>query len=346
MGALTPSFLFDLESNMRTIVSQDYDRLLSNLWYTTVAKEIGSAAKKEQISWLLDTAQIRPTGHGGHIQFDDMVAMTTSVENLNASGGLRVTKEKLDDLDANGKPGGEGIRLASNWARQMSQYAAYWPQKMVANAIRANPTTYDGKAFFATDHPVNPYLVPSPTFTNLFTAGSGPGALPIDTSVSVDVAVANVAKAIAYIAAIKMPNGVDPRFLRVGSIIVPPALTARAQQITNAKFIAQAATSGGGSGDVEAVIRNFGLGQPVEAPELAAGYVGGSDTTWYIGAQDILSSELGAFCYVNREPFSVLFYGPQTDAQLARIREFQWTTEGRNAILPGHPYLLFKCLAA
>src|SRR5215831_5592826 len=98
MGALTPSFLFDLESNMRTIVSQDYDRLLDNQWWPLIAKEISSSGKKEQVSWLLDTAQIRRTGHGGHVQFDDMVALTTSVENLNASGGLRLTKEQLDDL--------------------------------------------------------------------------------------------------------------------------------------------------------------------------------------------------------------------------------------------------------
>ena len=317
MGALTPSFLFDLESNMRTVVSQDYDRLLSNLWWTRIAKTVSSSAKKEQISWLLDTAQIRPTGHGGHVQFDDMVAITTSVENVNASAGLRITKEQLDDLDGNGRPGGEGLRLAANWSRQVGAYAAYWPQKSLAAAIRANPIAYDGKAFFAPDHPVNPYLIGGPVYSNLFTGVTGPanpqGALPIDASVTVDVAVQNVAKALAYIASIKMPNGVDPRFLRISSIFVPPALTARAQQITNAKFIAQAAGSAAGSGDIEAVIRNFGLGQPVQVEELGAAF-GGGDTDWYIGAEDILSSELGAFSYVNREPFSVLYYGPQTDA--------------------------------
>lgn len=347
MGALTPSFLFDLESNMRTIVSQDYDRLLSNLWWTRIAKTMPSAAKKEHVNWLLDTAMIRETGHGGHVQFDDMVALHTEVENLNASAGLRVTKEQLDDLDGNGKPGGEGLRLATNWARQIGAYSAYWPQKSIAKAIRTNPVTYDGKTFFATDHPVNPYLVNSPSYANVFTStasGIYPGALPIGGATTIDVAVANVAKALAYIASIKMPNGVDPRFLSIGSIFVPPALTARAQQITNAKFIAQAAGSAAGSGDVEAVIRNFGLGQPVEVPELGSAF-GGADDTWYIGATDILSNELGAFCYIEREPFSVLYYGPQTDAQFARIREFQWTSEGRNAVLPGHPYLLFQCKA-
>jgi len=339
MPTITPQFLYDLESNMRTITSNEYGRLTSNLWWNKIAKTVPSMALKERLSWLLDTARIQRTGHGGNIEFEDIVALTTEVENLNAAAGLKIKKEKFEDVDGN------GIDYAAQWSRTVGSYAAYWPQKMVAQAILANPLGYDGKVYFTTDHPLNPFRTTLGTYTNLFTAGSGPGALPIDTSVSVDVAVANVAKAIAYIATIKMPNGEDPRFLRPAYLFVPPALVARAQQITNAKFIAQAATAGGGSGDVEALIRNFGLGQPVEVTELAAGYPGGSDTSWYLGMEDILTNELGAFSYVNREAFSVLYYGPQNDAQLARIREFQWTTEGRNSVLPGHPYLLFKCLA-
>jgi phage major head subunit gpT-like protein len=329
---------------MRLITTQDYNRLNSQLWWKKVAKEMPSGAKKERINWLLDTAMIRRTGRGGNVEFDDLVALTTEVENLNAAAGLKVKKEQFEDLDGN------GIDLASNWSRSMGAYAAYWPQKCVAQAILANPVTYDGKNFFATDHPVNPYLGSAgATFQNVFTgAASGiyPGALPINSGsgATVEGAIANIAKAIAYVAAIKMPNGEDPRFLRLAHLFVPPALTARATQITNAQYIAQAATSGGGSGDVAAVIRNFGLGQPVEVPELGSAF-GGSDSTYYLGMEDILTNELGAFCYVNRESFSVLYYGPQNDAQLARIREFQWTTEGRNVILPGHPYLLFRASA-
>lgn len=339
MPALTPSFLFDLESNMRTITARDYDRILKKLWWQKVAKEIPSGAKKERISWLLDTAQIRPTGHGGNVQFDDIVGLTTEVENLNAAGGLQVKKEQFEDLDGN------GIDLASHWSRTIGAYASYWPQKSIAKAILANGTTYDGKPFFAVDHPVNPYLPGGKTYSNLGTGtaspGNLPGKLPIDNSVTLDVALQNLAKAIAHLSTVTMPNGVDPRFLQAAHLFVPPAMIARAQQLTNAKFIAQLAGSGAGSGDVEAVIRNFGLGQPVEVTELAAVF-GGSDTDWYIGTEDILTSELGAFGYVNREPFNILYYGPQSDSQLARIRLFQWTSEGRNVVLNGHPYLLFK----
>lgn len=327
---------------MRTITSQEYQRLNRQLWWSRIAKETPSQAKKERFSWLLDSARIQRTGHGGNVEFEDIVAQTTEVENLNAAAGLEIKKEQFEDVDGN------GINYATHWSRQMGAYAAYWPQKMLAQSILANPLTYDGLSFFNVAHPYNPFNTGIGTYRNVFTgsaSGVYPGAVPIDSSVTVDVAVNNVAKVIAYIASLKMPNGEDPRFLRLAYLFVPPALVARAQQITNAKFIAQAAGSSAGSGDVEALIRNFGLGQPVEVPELASGFSGGSDTAWYVGVDDILTNELGAFSYVNREAFSVLYYGPQNDAQLARIRKFQWTTEGRNVILPGHPYLLYQCKA-
>jgi phage major head subunit gpT-like protein len=162
---------------------------------------------------------------------------------------------------------------------------------------------------------------------------------------TLDVAIDNVQKALAYIASIPMPNGADPRMLKMNAILHPPALTARFQQITKAQFIAQSSTGGGGgSADISAVIQNFGLGTPMEAPELGSAF-GGSDSAWYVLAQEITSNELGAFVYVDREPFSMIFHGAMTDADLARKREFQWVTEGRNVVGAGHPYLMFKASA-
>jgi hypothetical protein len=339
MSAITPAFLYDLETNMKLVSAQEYQRLNDNLWWTQIAKTVTSGSKKERVSWLLDTARIQSTGKGGgNLEFEDVVSQTTEYEHENAAAGLKIKKEQLEDLDGN------GVEIASHWSRQIGAYAAYWPQKMLAKAILANPTAYDNKAFFAVDHPVNPFNPSAGTYANLFTGASSgiyPGALKIDTSVTVDVAIQNLAKIIAYVASLKMPNGEDPRFLVLDKLFIPPNLAARAQQITNAKFIAQAAGSAAGSADIEAVIRNFGMGQPIVCPELQSAF-GGSDTDFYVGMREMTSNPLGAFVYSNREPFSVVYHGPMTDAQLARIREFQWMTEGRNTVMAGHPYLLFK----
>lgn len=351
MPALTPEFLFDLESNMRLIAEMDYNRLLNNLWWQLVAKEMTSTAKRERINWLLDTARIRRTlAGGGDVTFEDILSRTTEYVNENASAGLELKKEVMEDHDQN------GVQLATHWARQMGAYAAYWPQKQVADAIKEGGTgiTYDGLPFFSdvsAQHLVNPFNTGGKSFANDFTgasAGGGqgppyPGAVPI-SGVTFDVAVNNLQEVITYVAGISMPNSVDPRMLKVNKILVPPALTAVAQQLTQAQFIAQAAASGGGSGDISAVIRNWGFGEPVECPELAAAF-GGNDTTYYVVAEEITSNELGALVYVNREPFQMIMHGEMTDAELARKRLLQWTTEGRNVVGFGHPYLLFRCQA-
>lgn len=352
MAQLTPQFLFDLERNIRVISEREYERLVRNLWWRNVARVMPSGAKAERINWLLDTAKIeRPNAAqgGGQAIFEDIVMQTTEYVNENAVAGLELKKEQLEDLDGN------GVELAAHWARQMGAQAAYWPQGEISRAIKANGNTYDGLPFFSAigaPHPVNPFNVPAGSFANDFTgvaAGIYPGAVPVDivNAPAVEDAVNNINSALAYVASIPMPNGREPRMLKLAGILHPPALTARMQQITQAQFIAQSAglgATGGGSGDVSAVIRNFGLGTPIEAPELGSNF-GGSDTTYYLLVEEITSNELGAFVYVDREPFSIIFHGEMTDAQLARKRSFQWTTEGRNVVGNGHPYLMFRCQA-
>jgi phage major head subunit gpT-like protein len=331
--------MFDLESNMRVITSTDYQRLSDQLWWQQVCKTATSQSKSERLIWLLDTARIQKTGRGGgNLEFEDIVSQTWEYQHDHASAGLKITKDQFEDID------GRGIDYAAHWSRQMGAYSAYWPQKMLAAAIKANPIGYDGLTYFNTAHPLNPYNTGAGTYANVFTgsaSGAYPGALKIDESVAIDAAMLALQKIIAYAATIKMANGEDPRMLVLDKLLIPPALVSRAYQLTNAKFIAQAAGSGAASADIEAVIRAFGLGQPVVCPELGAAF-GGSDTDFYVCMREITSADLGAWLYTVREPFTIQYYGPQTDAQLGRIREFQWMTEGRNSITPGHPFMMFK----
>lgn len=344
MAGLTPAFVTNMETNMRLVTSQEYQRLNSNMWWTKIARQATSESKEERTYWLLDTARIQQTGKGGgNVEFEDIVSNTQVYEHQNAAAGLKLKKEQLEDVD------GRGIQFANHWSRQMGALAAYWPQQIIAKQLLANPNTYDGLAFFAKSHPLNPYNSGAGVYHNLFTgAASGlyPGALRIDDTVTLEQAYINLSKIIAYIASIKMPSGEAPRYLRPAFILHPPRMTARIQQLTNAKFIAAMASGGAGSTDVSMLIKAYGLGEPVEAPELQSAFAGGSDTDFYLCMEPITSDEKGAWLYSLREAFSVLYYGPQNDAQLARIREFQWTNEGRNEVVPGHPYLMFKCASS
>lgn len=347
MGQLTPSFLIDLQTRMRFISARDYQRLTSNLWWSQVAPETTMMGAKERMSWFIDTGTIEYVNKlGGEVNFEDVLVVSTEFEAKTATKGLRLNRNQLDDHDGN------GVKLAEQWSSNVGAYAAYWPQKQVAAAIRngsvAGNVTYDGKTFFASDHPLNPFDTGLGTFANDLTgaaSGTFPGACPIDptNAATLDVAFGNLQKVFTYIRSIKMPSGQDPRFLRPKAIMVPPALTKRAQELTNAKLVAAAAASGGGSQDVEAVIRNWGIGQPIECDELGAAFTNGSDTTYYVLVEQLGQGELGPLTYLNRDPFQVIYNDHMTDAQLARINELQWTIRGRNVVGYGHPYLLFRC---
>lgn len=335
MGQLTPSFLVDLETNMRIITANEYERLAAVQTWQRFAKPMSSISRKERLTWLFDSAQIEYRSEdGGEVEFDDILSQTTEYTNKSATAGLDLNRNQLDDHD------GGGVQLATHWSRQMGAYAAYWPQKQCLKAVRdgeqATSITYDGEVFFSADHPVNPFNAGAGTFSNLLSS------FPIDQSVSVDVAFDNLSNAIAAISDIKMPNGEDPRLLRTKTIMGPPKLMPRVRQMLDAKVIAQAASSGGGSANVEAIIRAWGFDEPIEAPELAASFPNGSDTDYYIISEQITGDDLGALNFIDREPFTIIFNDAMTDSELARANRLQWLTRGRNVVGYGHPYLMYK----
>jgi hypothetical protein len=342
MAALTPSFVFDLESRMRKLVEAEYLRLTSKLWYDKVTKIMKSGARREIVTWALNTAQLEDQGKGGNISFEDMVLLETEFESKTAGKGLKLRRQQFEDLDGN------GVNLASEWSAQMGAQHAYWPQKQIATLIKnghnADALGYDGEVFFSASHPVNPFNTGAGTYKNLFTGGD---AVPVDVSVTADVALGNLQKVFGRIAGLKMPNGSDPRMLRPSGILCSPTLYPRMVQLTNAKFIAQAAASGGGGADVDALIAAMGYGQPICCDELA-GFE--SDTTFFVITESITQSQLGGLVYVDREPFSVRYYtgrggGNGVDAVLDRGDELEWHTSGRNVAGYGHPFAIFKCKA-
>lgn len=341
MGALTPQFILNLESRMQVLTESEYSRMSSNLWWRQVTKVRPSTGLKEIITWLLSTAQIRDMGKGGNISYDDLVARYTEFENKVAGAGLELSRFQLEDTD------GGGMDLAGQWSTDIGAYMAYWPQKQVAYFLKnahnltasGGFTAYDGKAFFATDHHVNGGDASNGSYSNLL---SGAGTYDISTAVTTDVALANLAKVFAAAAGMKMPNGVDPRFLRPKGIICSPTLAPRVAQLTSAKVIAQAASSGGGGADVEALIKLLGYAPPIQADELA-GFE--SDTTYFVVMEQASTSQLGPIIYSDREAFKINYYGNVDQVELGRKQKLEWQCLGRNVVAPGHPYLLLKVKA-
>lgn len=341
MPALTPTYLMDVESRMQVITESEYvQRLLSNLWWDKISKTRTTGARRDVLLWLLSTAQIRDEGKGGNIDFDDLVSQTTEIEVKAAGAGLKLPRFQLEDTD------GSGMQLAAQWSADIGAYMAYWPQKLAADVLKNGHTAkykaYDKQIFFSNAHPVNPFNTNAGTYSNIFTAGSGPGALPIDDGVDLATAYQNLAKAFSYIGTIKMPNGEDPRFLSIRGILCGPRLYPRAAQLASAKFIPSLVGAVGGNADVEGLVSALNFGAPVLAHELA-GFE--SDTTYFIIAEQIDASQLGALIYTQREAFHINYYGAESFPELNRRDELEYHCKGRNSMTVGHPYLLFKVKA-
>lgn len=339
---------------MRFIQEEAAAGLLDEMWWSGITRVIPSQSETERLCWFTDTALIEALGDGGSMNFREMAMQQHSATNEYAGAGLRVKKDQFEDLD------GKGIQMAAHWSAEIGKESQYWPQASVSALILAGETNlaYDGLAFFARGHYVNGRDDSDGTFSNLL-AGSAatengvsnlyPGALPIDDSVTTEVALVNLAKAYAYLASIKSPNGVRMRNLRPGKLIVPPRLFPRAVKLTSAKFLAEAASSGGGTADVAAYIASLGMGMPIQTPELgAAAGSSGSDTSYYIQPKQAATSQLGSLVYVERQPFAVRYYTGMggANADLDRADVLEWHCKGRNVSTYGHPFLLFKVKAS
>ncbi len=150
--------------------------------------------------------------------------------------------------------------------------------------------------------------------------------------------------AIAYIKTIKMPNGRDPRMLRPAGILCGPAMYPRVSQLLDAKFLAVAAASGGGSADFTGYTQRLGYGKVIEAPEFVEAEY---DTSYFVIVELARRSQLGALVYVDREPYNIRYYtgrggGTGVDAILGRSDELEWQSSGRNVAGYGHPFLIIK----
>ncbi len=385
MPTLTPTFQMQYERRMRAITENEYTRLLSEMWWNKVAKSMTLEGSRERLTWLLNTAQIErigPTGVGA-LTFEGMQTQTVDYLVGKHGKGIKVHRDQIEDLD------GTGLNTLAEWSAQIGVQSAYYPQKMMAQLILNGANTdgsaaaYDGVPFFADNtgrtiggntvkgHPYNPFKTQLGGYTNWWKgspSGAYPGALPIDDSVTVDVALKNLGIAIAAVSAIRMPNGEDPRMLKVAYMIAPPRMAPRVRQLHDAKVIAQAAATGGGGADVESVIRGWGLGTPIIAQELGAGTsysyttdyiassglsasaaesVSGSDTTYYLVCQEMTSTSLGGLLFLNRKPFKVNYYtgdagGIGNSAELDRTDEFEYHCKGRMGAGYGHPYTVIR----
>ncbi len=327
---ITPEFLVTFESTIQGLVTGNWDRVAQNLIWDRFMKTRPSVSKRDYLAWLLETAKIHPEGDGGNKRFDDMASAITSFENSHAGHGLRLTRDEIEDNQMKDNPSVGALDYASKWAKDIGAAAAYYPQQKLFEMILGGKTTtiaYDGLTFFHASHPVNPNGGGA-TYSNIVTAVPLRVTTGATEQDNILIGRKNLGKALAAVRKQRFVNGV-PRFLKPTTLLVQSDDYDYANMIVNAGIISQ--TSNVQVSKLEVIA----------APELDTDTAG----AYYIGVEDTLSDELGAFVWSEREAFAVRMYGAMTEAELHRKNQFEWMLDGRNTAFSGHPYLFYRCEA-
>lgn len=331
-------YLAGVEDSMQALSENEYRGTTRRLWAPLVLAYRETQGRTAFLNWLLTTAKLRDAGQGGTSTFESMAAVFSEVEVSTSKASLQLKRSEFEDAMAG--VGKDGINVAQEWAEQVGGAIAYWPQERAGEILRRGHlaesaggfTAYDGKPFFASDHPVNPFALEHGTYSNIV------ANKPIDPSVTLDVAKANFADVCSHLGAIKMPHGESFRALRPRAILAPPKLATRAREVGGLAAV-PVLPADATIVDVADAANMAGFQLGVSVPELS-GFE--DETTYFVACEQVGSSELGAIVHLEREPYAIQYHGRETSAELSRRDLIEWHVTGRNKIAPGHPFLLVK----
>jgi len=229
-----------------------------------------------------------------------------TVTNVKRELTYGVKREALDD-DATG-----ALRSVVSRVRSAAGKLLRLPDRLMAAALAANPTSLSGSALFADSH-----VIPGTarTFDNNFTA----------TALTRDNAVAMRAQMLSIRGSDDDIINTDPRIL-----LVPPELEDVAIEIAFGGLKVKAGTS---TTNISTVLENSarGLFEPIVAPQLSQ-Y---SATTWYlIDASDLYDRAL--IHQVREEAELVAMFAP-TDPEAFMRDEYIWGLRERSTVAAGNP---------
>jgi len=325
MPYVNKQYIVSVNDRVRIVAEEAYSRIVEDLHWNKFARVKDMAGTdRDFVEIPIEDEHIDLDVSPGQASGDVPSTFNLEFQTNFASRERKIMRHQYED-------GPLGAELMASFGRQMGALFARTPEDLVLNAIKSNITTkYDGLALFHASHLIHPNRPSAGTFSNAHTS------LPIDTSVTVDVALANLTTAITRMSEIPTASGLHSRKLRAKYLVVPPALRSRAVQLTEAAYLSSA-----GNADVRGIVRSNGV-EPVVIDELGAGY-GGSNTTWYLAAEP--TGEYGALILPKKEDFKLVFFTPFDDEHANATEEFTTRVRGRIAVAGGLPWYMSRCTA-
>jgi hypothetical protein len=336
---ITPEWVGSFERGHQELITKHSQRVAMNLFWDNFVVRKKSGGLIETYHYPIETSRIRREGQGGNKRFDDQAATFLEIENENAGSALRLTRNEIEDNTMASKElgGMSAVQFAKRWAIRMGILQGRWPNDLFFEALLAGETAIPKHLtvpFFSNAHIINKFALGSGTFANLMTgaaSGAYPGACPIDTTnaATLDIAAANLAKAIAYIEGLRGPDGL-PRNLQVKHLLAGNALKKRVYELLDTKWL----TING----IENVLGRYNI-DPVISPDIPA-----TSTDYYL-FPELIEGEDGGFIYQERQGFVLSSYSLATEADLQRAKLFEWSLDARDGFGYGLPEYAYKCKA-
>lgn len=305
---LTPSNLQLFFTGLKVSFGEGY--LMPAPWWQELAMEVPSDTELETWGWSdLDSSVMREWV-GPRITVNTALR-SRSLTNKDWEKTKSIPRNKLRD---------DRYGLYNSIAKQMGWDAAKLHDQQLVKLLRSNPTCFDGKAFFADDHPQNIDDASAGTYDNNL-------ALPL-TPTNFGVARATMR---AFKSRSGQPIGSEPSLL-----VVPPSLMDMALIITQAASIAALAPGASlGSGDVGTQTNIYqGSIKVLMVKELEV-----DPTTWYLfDNQGIIKPLLVQV----RQPPNFVSLINETDPNVFFNKEFIFGVDSRSAYDVTLPFKALK----
>lgn len=307
----TPAALSGLFTNYAVLYNQAYKA--APKFYDKVAMQVPSSTSSMTHGWM-DKIPVMREWLGPRIVQNASVRSRVVV-NKTFELTESVPKEVVED---------DQFGLYAPVVQQMGMQAAKWPDYLIADKIIENPTCFDAKAFFATDHPVDVDGMVSGTYANLLTTS----ALNFANFAAAHGAMRN------FKGADGKPIGATPSLL-----MVPPALEAMARAIVHSTQIAPQYLSGSAAAMVGGQDNVWkGAVDLLVVPELSKD----SDSSWYLLDT---TNYIRPFVFQLRQAPNFVYRNKPTDDNVFWHRDFIFGVDARGAADVTLPFLAIKCTA-
>ncbi len=287
----------------------------SEIFWRSLATLVSSSTETMTYAWMEKIPKLREWI--GAKQAQNLAARGPRVvTNRPFELTIQVPKHAIQD---------DSFGIFSPMASMMGQQAAKWPDDVVAEKLLENPVCFDGKAFFATDHPVNMDDSGAGTYQNYYSTGKALNATNYGFAKKT----------------MRSFTGADGRPIgaRGKLLVVPPSLEETAMQILNSDYLPKLADGASlGNGDV-GMVQNIwkGSADVVVIDELEA-----APTAWYL--LDNSKGIMPLIFQLREAPVFTALTNP-TDHNVFWQGNFVMGIEARGAADVTLPFLAMKLVA-